>query len=185
MGARFSAPVQTGPGAHPASCTMGSGSFPVVESGLGVTLTPHPLLVPWSRKGRVIPLLPLWAVRPVRSLSACTRVHFTFYFFDIKNHCLPIQCFMVMFPASKGLALWNYEHDQRRCQTWQLKMLCKCDIGDPHGSEVFRDVTVGRALNRYGRFGGAYQLQLYSLAVGSTILLSIGNRLNWYSAFYP
>ena len=27
MGARFSAPVQTGPGAHPASYTMGTGSF--------------------------------------------------------------------------------------------------------------------------------------------------------------
>ena len=26
-----------------------------------------------------IPLLPLWAVRPVQILSACTRVHFTFY----------------------------------------------------------------------------------------------------------
>jgi len=26
--ARFSAPVQTGPGAHPASCKMGTGSFP-------------------------------------------------------------------------------------------------------------------------------------------------------------
>ena len=26
-GARFSTPVQTGPGAHPASCTMGTGSF--------------------------------------------------------------------------------------------------------------------------------------------------------------
>ena len=25
--ARFSAPVQTGPGAHPASCTMDAGSF--------------------------------------------------------------------------------------------------------------------------------------------------------------
>jgi hypothetical protein len=38
-------PVQTGPGAHPASCTMGTGSFLGVESGRGVTLTPHPLLV--------------------------------------------------------------------------------------------------------------------------------------------
>jgi hypothetical protein len=45
MGARFSAPVQTGPGAHPASCTVGTGSFPGVDSGRGVTLTPHPLLV--------------------------------------------------------------------------------------------------------------------------------------------
>jgi hypothetical protein len=36
-GARFPAPVQTGPGAHPASCTMGTGSFPGVNSGQGVT----------------------------------------------------------------------------------------------------------------------------------------------------
>ena len=46
-GARFFAPVQTGPGAHPASCTMGTGSFPGEKSGQGLTLTPHPLLVPW------------------------------------------------------------------------------------------------------------------------------------------
>ena len=62
----------------PDYCTIGTGSFLGVKSGLGVTLTPHPLLVPWSRKSRAIPLLPLWAVRPVQSLSACTRVHFTF-----------------------------------------------------------------------------------------------------------
>jgi len=52
--------------------------FPVVKIGRGVTLTPHPLLVPWSWKGKAIPLLPLWAIRPVQSLSACTMVHFTF-----------------------------------------------------------------------------------------------------------
>jgi len=93
METRFYAPVRTGPGAHPASCTMGNASFAGVKSGLGVTLTPHPLLVPWSRKSktipllsmghtactephclysRAIPLLPLWAVRPVQSLGACT-----------------------------------------------------------------------------------------------------------------
>ena len=76
-GARFSAPAQTGPGAHPTSCTMGTGSFPAAKSGRGVTLTPHPLL-PWSRKSSAIPLLPLWAVRPVQSLSACTRLYFTY-----------------------------------------------------------------------------------------------------------
>ena len=32
--------VQTGPGAHPASCTMGTGSFPGVKCGRGVGLTP-------------------------------------------------------------------------------------------------------------------------------------------------
>jgi hypothetical protein len=57
---------------------MGTGPFPGVKSGRGVTLTPHPLLVPWSWKIRAIRLLPLWAVRPVQSFSACTRVHFTF-----------------------------------------------------------------------------------------------------------
>ena len=31
-------------------------------------------IVPYSR---AIPLLPLWAVRPVQSLSVCTRVHCT------------------------------------------------------------------------------------------------------------
>ena len=53
---------------------------PGVNSGRVVTLTPHALLVPWSWKGRAIPLLPLWSVRPVQSLSACTRLHFTFIF---------------------------------------------------------------------------------------------------------
>ena len=76
VGARFSAPVQTDPGAQPASCTMGTGSFPGVKSGQGVTLTPHSLLVQWSRKSRAIPLLPLWAVRPVQRLSASTSAHF-------------------------------------------------------------------------------------------------------------
>jgi len=38
VAARFSAPVQTGPEAHPASCTMGTGSFPGVRRGRGVTL---------------------------------------------------------------------------------------------------------------------------------------------------
>ena len=77
--ARFYTPVQTGPGAHPASFTMGTGSFPGAKSGRGVTLTPQTLLVPWSRKNKAIPLLTLWAVRSVQSLSACTRVHFTIY----------------------------------------------------------------------------------------------------------
>jgi hypothetical protein len=36
-GARFLAPVQTGPGAHPASYTVGTGSFPEVKRpGRGV-----------------------------------------------------------------------------------------------------------------------------------------------------
>jgi hypothetical protein len=59
--------------------------FPGVKSGRGVTLIPQPLLVPWSWKSRAIPLLTLWAVRPVQSLSACTRVHFTFFLPETSN----------------------------------------------------------------------------------------------------
>jgi len=77
MGARLSAPVQTGPGAHPASCTMGTGSFPGVKSGRGVTFTPHPLLMPISRRSRAIPLLP-YEPYDLYSLSSCKREHFTF-----------------------------------------------------------------------------------------------------------
>jgi len=58
VGARFFAPVQTAPGSYPASCKMGTGSFPGVKSSRGMTLTPHPLLVPWSWKSRATPLLP-------------------------------------------------------------------------------------------------------------------------------
>ena len=42
VGARFSAPVQTVPGAYPASCTMGTGSFQRVKRpGRGVDHPPH------------------------------------------------------------------------------------------------------------------------------------------------
>ena len=41
-GSRFSAPVQTGPGAHPASYTTGTVSFPGVKRpGRGVDHPPH------------------------------------------------------------------------------------------------------------------------------------------------
>jgi len=46
---RFSASVQTGPDAHPASCKICTGSFPWVRCCRGVTLTPHPLLVQRSK----------------------------------------------------------------------------------------------------------------------------------------
>jgi hypothetical protein len=45
--------VETSSGAHPASCTMGTGGhFPGVKRGQGVTPTTHPLLVPRLRMSR-------------------------------------------------------------------------------------------------------------------------------------
>ena len=52
---------QTSPGAHPASCKMGTRSFSGVKCIWGILLTTHPLLVPWSWNSRAIPLPTLWA----------------------------------------------------------------------------------------------------------------------------
>ena len=46
----FSAPVQISPGAHPASHTMGTGSFPGVKCGRGVALATYPHLAPKLKK---------------------------------------------------------------------------------------------------------------------------------------
>ena len=51
-------PVHNGPGAHPAYCTIGTGSFLGVKCGRGVLLNTYPLLVPRSWKSRAIPLPP-------------------------------------------------------------------------------------------------------------------------------
>ena len=74
-GARFSTPVQTAPGAYPASCTMGTGSFPAVKlPGRGVD-HPSPSSVLRSWKGRAIPVLTLW------NSVACYRVKLKFEMF--------------------------------------------------------------------------------------------------------
>jgi len=65
VGARFSAPVQRGPEAHPASYTMGTGSFlGLKQSGRGVD---HPTPSSFEVKERVglhlySPSGPLWPV---------------------------------------------------------------------------------------------------------------------------
>jgi len=69
---RFSTPVQTGPGAHPASCIMGTESCPGVRAAGAWSWPLTPLLVPLVMKEYSYTCTPLWAVRPVQSLSACT-----------------------------------------------------------------------------------------------------------------
>ena len=65
VGMRFSAPMQTGPGTHPAFITMGSGSFPgVKQPGHGVD---HPPPSSAKVKERIelyifSPSGPLWPV---------------------------------------------------------------------------------------------------------------------------
>jgi len=73
VGARFPALVQSGPGAHPASYTMGTGSFPGIKRPWrGVN---HPPPSSAEVKERVeLYLPPLWA------FVACSRVNFIFTF---------------------------------------------------------------------------------------------------------
>ena len=75
VGARFSALAQTGPGAYPASSTMGTGSFPGVNGpGRGAD---HPLSPKRRGHERVelyLPLLTIWA------FVACQRENFTLLF---------------------------------------------------------------------------------------------------------
>jgi hypothetical protein len=81
--------------------------FPGVKSGRGVTLTPRPLLVPWSWKSIAKPLLPLWAVQPVQSLSACTRVTFTFYL--LHSHATYDQMMLMSsWSVSSAKSIFNY-----------------------------------------------------------------------------
>jgi hypothetical protein len=66
VGATFSAPVQIGPGAYPASCTMGTGSFPGLKRpGRGVD-HPPPSSAEVKEKVKLYlysPSRPSWPVR--------------------------------------------------------------------------------------------------------------------------
>jgi hypothetical protein len=65
VGARLSAPVQSGPGSYPVSCTMGTGSFPAVKlSGLGVD-HPPPFSIEFKERVELylyFPSGPSWSV---------------------------------------------------------------------------------------------------------------------------
>jgi hypothetical protein len=99
--ARYSAPVPNRPLGPPSLLYKGYRVFSGGKERPGHDADPLPLLVPWSRKSRAIPLLPLWAVRSVQSLSVCTRVHFTF--------TLPYPLILPVFDCKVGqLDNWHW-----------------------------------------------------------------------------
>ena len=78
--------VQTGPGVHPASYTMGTGSFTGVKRpGRGVD---HPPLscAKVKRKSGAVPLLPLWA------FVACSGSKFTFTIITFTSWFAHLSC---------------------------------------------------------------------------------------------
>jgi len=81
-GGEIFAPVQTGPGAHPASCTMGTGSFPGVKSCRGVTLTTHSFYCRGQERVELYtysPYGPYGLYRASMPVQGCTLPFFTFF----------------------------------------------------------------------------------------------------------
>jgi hypothetical protein len=75
-GSRFFAPIQTGPGAHQPSYTMGTGSPPRRQSGRNLALTTHPHNAEVKERVQLYlysPSEPLWPVlgwnSPVKMVS--------------------------------------------------------------------------------------------------------------------
>ena len=82
-GAKFSSPVQTGPGAHPASCTMGTRSFPW-DKAAGAWRWP-----PTTSSNEVKERVQLYLYPHLWAFVACYRVNFTFTFtwVSVTSHC--------------------------------------------------------------------------------------------------
>ena len=100
-------PVQTGPGAHSASCTMGTGSFSGVKYSWGVLLTTHPLRVSWSWRSRAIRLPTLWAkTGPVTGtlylffMSVALFIHYSNLMYRILLPC--VACPVVPYFSTLG-----------------------------------------------------------------------------------
>jgi len=106
-------PVQTGPGAHPFSCTMGTGSFTGVKCSQGMLLTTHPLLVlrPW--KSRAISLPTLWATTgPVTGLLslyiACLLYYLSIYTYSTYENSRKVRWMVrVACMGEKNEASWK------------------------------------------------------------------------------
>ena len=106
VGAQFSAPVQNEPGAHPASCTMGTGSFPGVKRpGRGVD---HPPPSSAEVEGRVelyiySPSGPSWAVlRRTLPLPLSYANGFHFLMVILRNSLHPVS------KLSMEVIVYNY-----------------------------------------------------------------------------
>ena len=100
-----------------------------VKSVRGVTLTPHSLLVPWSRKSRAIHLLPLWDPQPVQSLSVYTGVHFTFFYNKVPIQGCILPFFLQHFRMAPIKQFLGIQHKMHMCHI----VIC----GLPHLYNIF------------------------------------------------
>ena len=109
----------------------------------------------WSWKSRAIPLLSLWAVRLVQSLSACTRVHFTFTFghekvepylyspygpYGLYRASVPVQGCTLPFLTSTYLHIWIKKKINDKWQSKRLRSIL---------AEVLNTVPFNRLSSRW------------------------------------
>jgi len=105
--------VQTAPGAHPASCKMGAGSFPGIKLGRGVLLTTHPLLVQrsWKSRASYTSTHPLGHTGPVTGslyLYLFLSVYVCVYVFVCVYGCMYVLC-MYVEHSTVATRLLNWE----------------------------------------------------------------------------
>ena len=95
-------------------------------SGRDADLSPLTLLVPWSRKIRAIPLLPLWAfVACYRAFSACTRVHLG------RTTLMPFVCWELGFESRQA----------HGCLSLEIGVCCQVERSASGWSPVQRSPT--------------------------------------------
>jgi hypothetical protein len=111
----LSRPVQTGPGAHPASCTMGTGSLPGVKRP-GYALTTHPNLAPNLE----------W-VFDFMSWGEENCIYFEHFFYPIFPHCFSSLVFVYL------NFVCNHISNYRFCSCW-----CRKNIAQLHLYIVLR-----------------------------------------------
>jgi hypothetical protein len=75
VGMRCSAPIQTRPGAQPASCTIGTGLFPQDKAALTI----HSHIAPWLKKEYS------YTPTTLSVFIAYSRVKFIFHYFRLIN----------------------------------------------------------------------------------------------------
>jgi hypothetical protein len=164
-------PVQTGPGAHPASCKMGNGSSPGVRCGRGMLLTTQPLLEPRSWKSRAIPLPTLWATLGLK------RDYFTFF---ISFICLFVSMYLWQdFRKDSKIQSRNAKFRNRQNEEPLRSVVCFISKAlyklDQWISRNFREIIVKNSVRYVTVYSNAriYLLLLYMFFHLSHVKLSV------------
>jgi hypothetical protein len=143
--------------------------------------------VPWSRKSRAIPLLPLWAVRPVQSLSVCTKVHFTF----TPNNSVPNWCLIVMINCRFVVGTYVVRIPTRFLAVMKdILLSTRFEARSPYCEKRLRaasclSVHVGRLGPPIGGFLLNFTFEYFSKIYLLFRVLSKSDKNNWYFACIP